>query len=223
MSYCGTLYTIAGPSGVGKSSLVSALQKAVSGMQISISCTTRLRQLGEADHAHYHFVAPAEFQKMADNGDFLEHATVFGHHYGTPRHWVESTLAAADDVILEIDWQGALQVQQQVPDSVAIFILPPDVAALLHRLTARGRDDGMTIERRLTAARQEILRSDYADYLVINDNFEQALQSLQAIVLARRLQYKSQRCRQQSLFDTLTGEDVQPSADSGGGLSSPAR
>ncbi len=205
MTHGGTLYTVAGPSGVGKSSLVDALEKSVPSVRVSISCTTRPRQPSEKDDDNYHFVTSSKFRKMVDQGDFLEHAEVFGHLYGTPRQWVKDTLAGGEDVILEIDWQGALQVQKQITGSLAIFILPPDAATLKARLVERGRDDGETIKRRLAEAEKEILCSSYADYLVINQNFKQALADLQTIVHACRLQYKRQQQQHRTLLDTLTG------------------
>ena len=204
MNHKGTLYTVAGPSGVGKSSLVSLLEESVPGVRVSISCTTRPQQPGETDNDHYHFITPQKFREMLDNGDFLEHAEVFGHLYGTPGQWVKDTLAAGEDVILEIDWQGALQVKEQTAGSVAIFILPPDAAILQARLVERGRDDEETIKQRLAEAEIEIQQSHYADYLVINENFQQALADLQAIVHVCRLQYGQQKQRHRTLLNTLT-------------------
>lgn len=191
----GTLYTVSAPSGAGKTSLVKALVDGDSRITVSVSHTTRAMRPGEKDGVNYHFVDRDEFESMLRRNAFLEHAQVFGNYYGTSREWVEETLAAGRDVILEIDWQGAAQVRALMPDTVGIFILPPSQEALRERLTGRGQDDDNVIEQRMEQAIDEMSHYDAADYLVINDDFDEALAELKAIVTAQRqrLAYQQQR------------------------------
>ncbi|WP_250461688.1 guanylate kinase [Microbulbifer litoralis] len=191
----GTLYTVSAPSGAGKTSLVKALVDGDSRITVSVSHTTRAMRPGEQHGVNYHFVEQGEFEAMLGRGAFLEHAQVFGNYYGTSQEWVEQTLAAGRDVILEIDWQGAAQVRRLLPDTVSIFILPPSQEALRERLTGRGQDDDSVIERRMEQAIDEMSHYNEADFLVINDNFDQALTELSAIVTAQRqrLVYQQQR------------------------------
>lgn len=169
MTYRGTLFTVSAPSGAGKTSLVRALIDRSDHLRVSVSHTTRAKRPGEEDGVNYHFVSHDTFQDMLKEDAFLEHAQVFANYYGTSRRWVEETLAAGDDVILEIDWQGAQQVRQLMPETVSIFILPPSRDTLRSRLTNRGQDDAATIERRLAEAAREMshyrqrgLPSDFA-------------------------------------------------------------
>ncbi|HET9817536.1 MAG TPA: guanylate kinase [Rhodanobacteraceae bacterium] len=182
----GRLFIVAAPSGAGKSSLVNALLEREPGVALSISHTTRPPRPGDVDGVQYHFVDRATFGKMAANGDFLEHADVFGNGYGTSRGAVEPTLHAGRDVLLEIDWQGARQVRAAMPDCVSIFILPPSRAELERRLRARGTDSEATIEKRLAASREEISHAEEFDCIVVNDDFGDAVARLQAIVHAAR-------------------------------------
>jgi len=199
----GQLIVIAAPSGAGKSSLVNAMMEADPLLNLSISHTTRAMRPGEKEGQHYHFVTPDEFRVAADNGDFLEHARVFGHWYGTSRASVATELDNGRDVILEIDWQGARQVRQQFPDCCQIFILPPSVKALRDRLVKRGQDEPEVIERRMRKARREIEHFHEFDYLVINDQFEQALGELLNITNSMRLRTPTQQRRHQKVLEEL--------------------
>ena len=181
----GTLFIISAPSGAGKTSLVSQLLERMDNIKASISHTTRDRRPGEEDGVNYHFVSQQEFVSMLEQNAFLEHAEVFGNYYGTSEQWVKETLAAGEDVILEIDWQGAAQVRQLFDDSTSIFILPPSKQALRQRLDSRGQDDSAVIEKRIAAATEEMSHYIEADYVVINDDFEVALNQLMAIVSAQ--------------------------------------
>ncbi|HJP97469.1 MAG TPA: guanylate kinase [Rhodanobacteraceae bacterium] len=182
----GRLFIVAAPSGAGKSTLVNALLAREPGISLSISHTTRAPRPGDVDGAQYHFVGRAAFERMIADGDFIEHADVFGNYYGTSRVAVEPILAAGRDVLLEIDWQGAAQVRRAMPQSVSIFILPPSRAELERRLRARATDSEATIEKRLAASREEIAHAHEFDCIVVNDRFEDAVAALQAIVEAAR-------------------------------------
>jgi guanylate kinase len=203
MSDKGILYTVSAPSGAGKTSLVDRLVKSVPDTCVSISHTTRPIRPGEQNAVDYHFVDREEFNRMLEKGDFLEHATVFNNLYGTSQDWVEETLAAGKDVILEIDWQGAEQVKHLVPETLAIFILPPSLEALRERLEGRGQDDENVIEDRMKQAVTEISHYPSADYLVINDNFDVALNQLISIVEANRVTLAAQQARQLALLQNL--------------------
>ncbi|MGB0449891.1 MAG: guanylate kinase [Porticoccaceae bacterium] len=181
----GILFIISAPSGAGKTSLVGELLKRMENIKASISHTTRNCRPGEQDGINYHFVSREEFVAMLGQNAFLEHAEVFGNFYGTSQQWVEETLAAGEDVILEIDWQGAAQVRQLFADSTSIFILPPSKQALRERLNNRGQDDSAVIEKRIAAATEEMSHYVEADYMVVNDDFEVALEQLMAIVSAQ--------------------------------------
>jgi len=181
----GTLFIVAAPSGAGKSTLVNALLEREPGIALSISHTTRAPRPGDVDGLQYHFVDRARFERMAADGDFLEHANVFGNCYGTSRGAVEPILTSGRDVLLEIDWQGAAQVRAKI-SCVSIFILPPSRAELERRLRARGTDDAATIARRLAASREEIAHAHEFDCIVVNDRFDEAVAQLQAIVHAAR-------------------------------------
>ena len=191
----GTLFTISAPSGAGKTSLLRALVDAEPTLQVSISHTTRPIRPGEVDGVNYHFCDRPAFDAMLDRAEFLEHAEVFGNLYGTSQRFVEEQLAADSDVVLEIDWQGARQVKRLLPRTCAIFVLPPSEAALRERLSRRGQDDEDTIARRMAAAVDEMSHYVEADYLVINDVFDQALAELRAIVQCQRLRTENQARR----------------------------
>jgi guanylate kinase len=182
----GTLFIISAPSGAGKTSLVNEILGRLDNIQASISHTTRDRRSGENDGVDYHFMGRDEFLAMVENGAFLEHAEVFGNFYGTSEQWVKASLAVGTDVILEIDWQGAEQVRRRFPESKSIFILPPSKKALLERLHGRGQDNSDVIEKRISAATEEMGHYVEADYLVINDNFSSARGELEAIISATR-------------------------------------
>ena len=199
----GTLYTVSAPSGAGKTSLVKALIESTTDIGVSVSHTTRGIRPGEVDGVNYHFVSHAEFEDMLGANAFLEHAPVFGNFYGTAQSWVEKTLANGQDVILEIDWQGAAQVRHLLPETIGVFILPPSKIALRQRLTGRGQDDSSVIDARMAEAESESSHYCETDYLIINDNFDAALQDFRAIVFAQRLQLGSQQIRHADLLKDL--------------------
>lgn len=201
----GSLFIVAAPSGAGKSSLVNALLARVAGIRLSVSTTTRAPRPGESEGEHYHFTDVETFEREMAGGQFLEHAKVHGNLYGTRRSAVEPILAAGDDVLLEIDWQGARQIRAAMPDCVSVFILPPSRTELERRLRARAQDSEATIARRLAAARDEIEHCDEFDYLIVNDRFEVALDDLTHIFLARRLRQSVQRDRHAGLLAALQG------------------
>ena len=182
----GTLFIISAPSGAGKTSLVTEILARMNNIQASISHTTRAARSGETDAVNYHFVSEQTFHSMVADNAFLEHAEVFGNFYGTSKQWVQETLNAGTDVILEIDWQGAEQVRQQLAQSKSIFILPPNQQALRERLNGRGQDDIEVINKRIAAATEEMSHYVEADYLVINDDFDLALEQLKGIISAQR-------------------------------------
>lgn len=177
-----SVYIVASPSGGGKSSLIAALLERDDSVRLSISHTTRPQRPGEEDGVHYYFVSTAEFEDLVRQGAFLEYAQVFDNRYGTGRAAVEKQLAEGYDVLLDIDWQGARQVRQSFPSARGIFILPPSMEELQDRLSSRGQDDAETIARRMRDARAEISHWDEFEYLVINDDFDMALDDLRSII-----------------------------------------
>lgn len=199
----GHLFIVSAPSGAGKTTLVRLLLEKDPGIRVSISSTTRPPRTGENDGREYHFVDVQYFLEMVSRGDFLEWAEVHGNYYGTSRHWIEAEMSAGRDVLLEIDWQGAQQVRKAFPAAIGIFILPPSLEELKSRLSGRGTDSAETIARRIAAARDEMRHVDEFDYVIINDDLQQALGNLRSIVSATRLQYTTQRERHSSLFATL--------------------
>ena len=199
----GTLFIVAAPSGAGKSSLVNAVLAKEPGIALSISFTSRAPRPGERHAQHYHFVDKAEFERMIAAGDFFEHAQVHGDYKGTARQSVEPQLAAGKDVLLEIDWQGARQVREQVPDCVSVFILPPSRDALQTRMRNRGQDSEETIARRLAAAREEMSHYDEFDYVIVNEHFDAAAAELRAIFVAHRLRRPVQARRHADLIRDL--------------------
>ena len=203
MSSTGTLYTVSAPSGAGKTSLVNALIQRCSGLRVSVSHTTRPMRPGEEDGVNYHFIDGEIFRDMLAQGQFLEHGQVFGNLYGTSRTWVEQQLDAGTDVILEIDWQGAQQVKLLLPKTQAIFILPPSRATLEQRLTARGQDDSAIIAARMAEAVEEMSHYVQGDYLVVNQDFDEALAQLQSIVTCQRLRTSRQKVELEQLLRDL--------------------
>lgn len=199
----GTLYIVAAPSGAGKTSLVKSLVETTPGVVASISHTTRPPRPGEQEGVHYHFVSLPTFTTMIAQGAFLEHAQVFGNCYGTSCAAVLSKLQNGLDVILEIDWQGARQVRELLPDSLSIFILPPSREALRQRLASRSQDSAEVIEQRMAAALDELSHYTEFDYLVINDDFATALNALRAILIAQRQRRNVQMERQRELLQRL--------------------
>ncbi len=178
----GKLFIIAAPSGAGKTSLVNAMLEADEQLALSVSHTTRKPRAGEKDGRQYHFIDEREFRELVEQGAFLEHALVFGNHYGTHAGALDRQLAGGLDVILEIDWQGAAQVRKIFPGCCSVFILPPSLEALRQRLSGRAQDSEQVIERRMREARQEISHWHEFDYLVVNEDFHAALEDLLAIV-----------------------------------------
>ncbi|ALP51696.1 guanylate kinase [Candidatus Tenderia electrophaga] len=207
--YSGTLYIISAPSGAGKTSLVKALVDAIEDIRVSVSHTTRPMRPGEVDGVNYNFVDPAVFERMVDEDVFLEHAQVFDNFYGTSREWVEQQLREGIDVILEIDWQGAQQVRPRMPGCVGVFILPPSRETLMQRLRGRGQDSEAVIQRRFRDAVTDMSHFHEYDYVVINDDFAEALLDVSAIVRARRQRVEVQRARQGALIDALLNEAVE--------------
>ncbi len=199
----GTLYIISAPSGAGKTSLVNALVERVPGMVLSVSHTTRPQRPGETHGQHYCFVDAEQFQRMAERSEFLEYAQVFGNRYGTARAQVEAQLRCGNDVILEIDWQGAQQVRDAMPEAISIFILPPSLEELERRLRARGQDSDEVIQRRMREAVNEMSHYREYDYLVVNEYFDEALEELVSIVQARRLRYAAQKEQLRDILDNL--------------------
>jgi guanylate kinase len=197
---------VSGPSGSGKSTLVQKILE-VPGTMPSVSCTTRTRRATEAKGKCYDFVTEAEFDAMVRRGEFLEYARVFGKHsYGTPKKWLEESRASGKDLVLEIDVQGAAQVKEKLPESVAIFILPPSRQALEQRLRGRGQDSDEEIARRLSKARDEIVASEkFYDFCVVNDDVERAGNEAQSILIALRCSSARRRNRVNQLLATFGG------------------
>ena len=201
------LFTISAPSGAGKTSLVKALtERKQSSIGVSISHTTREIRSGEADGVDYHFVSEDEFQQMMADDQFLEHAHVFDKSYGTARASVEAFLDSGKHVILEIDWQGARQVKQKMPDTVCIYILPPSREALEQRLIDRATDDRKTIESRMMQADREMSHYGDAEFIVVNVDFERALHDLESIIQAQCLTLSRQKAKYKDLFDSIPEE-----------------
>jgi len=204
-SHTGTLFIISAPSGAGKTSLVKALLEKIKHIKVSVSYTTRTIRPGEVNGVNYHFVTHEAFISRIQQGDFLEHAEVFGNYYGTSQAWVEEQLASGDDIILEIDWQGAQQVRRLMSSVVSIFILPPSRKTLLERLRGRGQDNEEVIAKRYGEAVNEMSHYAESDYIVINDDFQQALDDLKAIVHSQRLrQQRQDQIHQRLIADLLS-------------------
>ena len=202
----GTLYIVAAPSGAGKSSIVNAVLARDAEIALSISFTSRAARPGERHAQHYHFISADEFKAMIRAGDFFEYAEVHGDWKGTARQSVEPQLAAGKDVLLEIDWQGARQVREKVPEAVSVFILPPSRAALEQRMRNRGQDSEEVIQRRLAAAREEMSHYGEFDYVIVNDVFDTAVAQMHAIFTASRLRREAQDVRHADLIGALLAE-----------------
>lgn len=199
----GTLFIVSAPSGAGKTSLVAALIKTVPDIFVSVSHTTREIRSNETSGKDYHFVTKAEFKELLTKGVFLEYAQVFGNSYGTSRQWVDETLKQGKDVILEIDWQGARQVRSQYSEAQSIFIFPPSQEALLDRLGKRHPDNPTLVRDRIKEAKQEMSRYYEYDYLLCNDQFDQALEEFKIVVLSQRLKLKRQELIKEGLIKKL--------------------
>ncbi|MGL5008128.1 MAG: guanylate kinase [Plesiomonas sp.] len=204
----GTLYIISAPSGAGKSSLINALLKThpTYDMQVSVSHTTRDPRPGENNGEHYHFVTVAEFTHLIHENAFLEYAEVFGNYYGTSRPSIEKVLNQGIDVFLDIDWQGAAQVRQLMPHARSIFILPPSREELERRLCGRGQDSSDVIAKRMAKAVSEMSHYNEYDYLIVNDDFDQALVDLKNIIRAERLKQDRQTLRHSVMISKLLAE-----------------
>ena len=194
---------IVAPSGAGKSSLVNALLKEDAGLKLSLSTTTRGPRPGEVDGKDYRFLTKEDFLQERDEGHFLEWAQVHGHFYGTSKPWIESQMQAGSDVVLEIDWQGAQKIRELIPSVQWIFIFPPSIDALEERLRKRGQDDEETIQRRLAAAHVELMHAPEADFIVVNDSFDQALLDLKHILASSRLRSVPSMARNPALLKRL--------------------
>lgn len=199
----GRLFMVTAPSGAGKSSLVKALLSRDDSIKLSISHTTRAPRPGEENGREYHFVSVDEFESRKDRDEFLEWACVHGNYYGTSRVWIEEQMRAGNDVLLEIDWQGARQVREQFPDVLGVFILPPSMQALAERLNKRGTDSAEVIQKRLKGAGAEIEHATDFEFVIINDDFETALNELSAVVTAARLTCACQAVRHRQRFIDL--------------------
>ena len=199
----GNLFIISAPSGAGKSSLIQALLKNHSDMQVSVSHTTRAPRPGEQDGVHYHFISVEQFKALIAQNEFLEWAEVFGNYYGTSKSTIRTSLSQGIDVFLDIDWQGARQIRQQAPSAKGIFILPPSLAELEQRLNNRGQDSSEVIAKRMAQAHSEMSHADEYEYLIINDNFETALAEFERIVLAQRNSFGSQTSKHSTLLKQL--------------------
>ena len=197
----GNLFIVCAPSGAGKTSLVNALLEREPDLELSVSFTTRAPRPGEVDGREYHFVSRESFLTMAGRGEFLESAEVHDNLYGTSQGWIAMRRREDKDILLEIDWQGAIQVRNLIPDALGIFILPPSPDALRKRLVARGQDSADVIERRLAAAREEIAHVSEFDYVIINQNFDVAVSDLVSIVRAQRLRVTAQLARHGELIN----------------------
>ena len=199
----GNLYIVSAASGAGKTSLVKALVDTTEGIVVAVSSTTRPRRPGETDGVHYRFLTIEQFQTQLDQGGFLEHAEVFDNHYGTSRSWVKERLEEGLDVVLEIDWQGARQVREQHPEAISIFVLPPSRRELERRLRGRGQDSEEVIARRMRDAVAEMSHYEEFDYVVVNDDFDKALNELRCILRAQRLRRSVQVAGKQALIAEL--------------------
>lgn len=204
----GTLFVISAASGAGKTSLVKSVLQHVSDIEVSVSHTTRAPREGEVDGVDYHFVDKETFQAMVNGSEFIESATVFGNMYGTSRQHIEEQLLKGKEVILEIDWQGAQQIRQLMNDCRTIYVVPPSVAALRERLTSRGQDDESVINQRMQEAISEMSHYVEFDYLIINDDFDEARDNLAAIIKGNRMLHEHQQQKHADLLaKLLSGSD----------------
>ena len=199
----GNLFVISAPSGAGKTSLVHALLNINPQIDLSVSYTTRSPRPGEHDGKDYHFVSRATFSALAERGEFLESAEVYGNLYGTSQTWISQEITKGRDILLEIDWQGAAQVCRLFPECISIFILPPSMEELEQRLKGRGKDNDEVIARRMAAVREDVAHIAEFDYVIINDNLNEALRELNAVVLSARLKCATQLARHQALINQL--------------------
>ena len=199
----GSLFVISAPSGAGKTSLVHALLNINPQIDLSVSFTTRQPRPGEVNGKDYHFISREQFLGMAERGEFLESAEVYGNFYGTSQSWITQQNAKGRDILLEIDWQGAGQVRRLFPACITVFVLPPSLEALEQRLKGRGKDNGQVIAKRLAAVREDVSHVAEFDYVIINDDLDEALHELNAVVLSARLRGSCQLARHQQLINQL--------------------
>ncbi len=199
----GSLFLVTAPSGAGKSSLVKALLEKLPGIELSVSTTTREPRPGEKNGREYYFCSREEFLRAEINGDFLETADVFGNLYGTNKKWVKQKMKEGIDILLEIDYQGAEQIMKMFPEAVGIFILPPSIDTLRKRLKSRGQDSDEVILKRIIGAGQEIAQSHKFEYVIINEDFDTALDELCSVIKASRLRYRKQAARYREIFVEL--------------------
>ncbi len=199
----GSLYVISAASGAGKTTLVSAVLQQVPEIEVSVSHTTRTPREGEVDGVNYHFVDKDKFEKMVEAGEFFESASVFGNMYGTSRQHIQEQLLKGKDVILEIDWQGARQIRQLMTDCKSIYIVPPSITALRDRLSKRGQDDEAVINKRMQEAISEMSHYAEFEYLVINDDFNEARDNLAAIIKGNRMLFEHQQQKHAELLAAL--------------------
>ena len=199
----GNLYIAWAPSGAGKSSLIAALLEQDKNVRQSVSYTTRPPRGGEIEGKHYHFVTREIFSQMITAGDFLEHAEVYGNFYGTSKKWIDHAMQNGFDVVMAIDWQGSRQIRALFPQTVGIFILPPSLEVLRQRLTARGQDSAEVIARRLASAHEDMSHLNEFDYVIINNDFSDAVRDLLAIFRAHRLSREAQFKRNADIISKL--------------------
>lgn len=200
----GCLFIVSAPSGAGKTSLVRALLQSNLNLSLSISHTTRPPRAGEIDGADYHFISKEIFQQMLLHGEFIESAEVYGNLYGTSQQWINQAIASGQDILLEIDCQGARQIQQIFPQAVSIFILPPSADALATRLENRAQDNPEVIRRRLAAAREEVGHIAHFDYIIINNQLDEALRDLICVIKAAHLKKERQIIKHRALITELS-------------------
>lgn len=204
----GNLFIISAPSGAGKSTLIQALLKKHADMQLSVSHTTRAPRAGEQDGVHYHFTTVEDFKARIANNEFFEWAEVFGNYYGTSRQAIYQQLSQGIDVFLDIDWQGAQQIRAQEAGTIGIFILPPSLAELAQRLNQRGTDSAEVIAGRMAKAQSEMSHANEYNYLIINDQLDDALNQMERIVLSQRNAFACQQQRHRALLDQLLAKDT---------------
>lgn len=197
------MFVVCAPSGAGKTSLVAELLRRDRNARLSVSHTTRAPRPGEQDGCDYRFVSRSTFESMIERGEFLESAEVHGNLYGTSQGWIDRQRRDDVDIVLEIDWQGAQQVRRLVPEVIGIFVLPPSLTSLRRRLNDRGQDSGAVIERRLEAARGEIAHLAEFDYVIVNNNFDDAVEDLVSVVRAARLRTAPQVSRHSDLINLM--------------------
>ena len=202
-NYSGNLFIVAAPSGGGKTSLVKQLVSELESIAVSVSHTTRKKRPGETHGVDYFFIEEPEFISMIENCEFVEHAQVFSHFYGTSAAQITARLQAGIDVVLDIDWQGAQQIRHAFTDAVSIFIIPPSLDVLKQRLTDRQQDNEQTINNRMQSARDELSHYPEFDYLIVNDDFAKAAAELSSIVIANRLHMVRQSKQQSKLLSFL--------------------